>query len=117
MTTTAEHTTASGLPAEFADLEPFAAWILETQDERYRRRLEVPMQEMQALYETMMPRLAAIIEYCNAYPLDDLPDPVHKLLQLTYSLVQVSFPVEVWRQNRVPDSGSAAIACIREPRI
>jgi len=38
-----------------------------------------------------------------------------RLLQLLYSLVMVSFPVEVWRQPRVPDSGAAYLDLVAEP--
>jgi len=36
---------------------------------------------------------------------------------LSYSLVNVSFPVEVWRQPRVPDSGAAALDVVVEPVV
>ena len=43
------------LPAEFADLEPFAAtWCLATERERYAQRLAIPMDEMQAFYDAVM---------------------------------------------------------------
>lgn len=116
-TSTTTDTTASGLPAAFADLEPFAGWIIETQDARYDRRLASSMDEMQAFYDAMFARLPDIIEYCNQFPVDDLPDPARTLMLLTFSLVQISFPVEAWRQARVPDSGAAAISCVREPLI
>ena len=34
-----------------------------------------------------------------------------------YSLVNVSFPVEVWRQPRVPDSGAATMDVVVEPSV
>ena len=114
---TTDQLTPSGLPVEFADLEPFAGWILESQDARYERRLASSMAEMQALYDTMLPRLPAVIAYCDQFSLDDLPEPAHKLMLLTYSLVQASFPVESWKQPRVPDSGSAVISCVLEPSV
>ena len=40
-----------------------------------------------------------------------------RLLWLCYSLVNVSFPVEVWRQARVPDSGAASMDVIIEPAV
>lgn len=116
MTTTID-TTASGLPAQFEAFEPFAAWILETQDARYEKRLASTVEEMQALYDTMMPRLQEVIDYCNQYDIDDLPEPVRKLMFLTFSLIQASFVVEAWRQPNVPDAGAAVINCIREPQI
>jgi hypothetical protein len=33
------------------------------------------------------------------------------------SLVLVSFPVEVWSQPRVPDSGAAYLDLVVEPRV
>jgi hypothetical protein len=115
--TTTETTSASGLPAAFADLEPFADWILETQPERYRTRLARTMPQMQAFYDAAFPRLADMIAYCEKYPIDDLPEDVKKLMYLIFSLIEVSFPVEVWRQGRVPDSGSASMDLVVEPSL
>ena len=119
MTETAEspNATRSGLPVPFADLEPFAAWILATHNERYARRLAVPMSEMQAFYDATFPRLPEILAHCNQYPVDDLPEDVTKLMYLVLSLIEASFPVEIWKQGRVPDSGAAEIDCIVEPPL
>jgi hypothetical protein len=104
------------LPAEFADLEPFAAdWALETERERYARRLSASMEELQALYDAAFPRLDDACAYLDRFPLDALPDDAKRLLWLMYSLVNASFPVEVWRQPRVPDSGAAAVDLVVEP--
>ena len=55
------------------------------------------------------------IELADGFPLDDMPDDAQRLLQLLYSLVMVSFPVEVWRQPHVPDSGAAYLDLVIEP--
>ncbi len=47
----------SVLPADFADLEPFAAFALETEAERYAKRLASSMDELQAFYDAAFPRL------------------------------------------------------------
>ena len=65
------------------------------------------MDEMQAFYDAFFPRAEEAIAYCDQFPLDDMPDDAERLLQLLYSLVMVSFPVEAWRQPHVPDSGAA----------
>jgi NAD(P)-dependent dehydrogenase (short-subunit alcohol dehydrogenase family) len=39
------------------------------------------------------------------------------LLLLMMSLVLVSFPVEVWSQPRVPDSGAAYLDLVVEPKV
>jgi hypothetical protein len=104
------------LPAEFSDLEPFAAtWCLATEHERYTRRLASSMAEIQTFYDAAFPRAEAAIAYCDGFPLDDLPDDAQRLLQLVYSLVMVSFPVEAWRQPSIPDSGAAYLDLLIEP--
>ena len=105
------------LPAEFSDLEPYADWALRTEAERYAKRLASSMDEIQAFYDASFPRLEAAIEYCDRFPLDDLPEDAEHLLWLCYSLVNASFPVEVWRQPRVPDSGAASMDVIVEPLV
>ena len=55
--------------------------------------------------------------HLDALPLDALPEDATRLLWLCYSLVNVSFPVEVWRQPRVPDSGAASMDVVVEPAV
>jgi hypothetical protein len=95
-------------PQEFGDLEPFARFALPSERERYAKRLESTMDELQAFYDAAFPRMDEAIAYCDQWPLDALPDDAHRLLWLYCALVTVSFPVEVWRQPRVPDSGAAS---------
>jgi hypothetical protein len=104
-------------PAEFADLEPFADWSLATERERYAKRLASSMDELQALYDAAFPRLEAAMAYLDALDLSALPEDASRLLWLCYSLVNASFPVEVWRQARVPDSGAARIDLVVEPAV
>jgi hypothetical protein len=103
------------LPADFADLEPFAAWCLGRETERFAKRMASSMDEMQALYDATTPRARDAIEYCNQYPLEDMPEDVVNLMHLLYSMVMVSFPVECWGQARIPDSGATSLECVVEP--
>ena len=104
------------LPAEFSDLEPFAKdWCLDSEPERYAKRLASTMEEMQAFYDAIAPRAEAAIAYCDRHPIDDLPEQVLHLMHLVYSMITVSFAVECWREPRVPDSGAARIVCLVEP--
>ena len=105
----------SALPADFADLEPFAAWALPTERERYAKRLASSMDELQAFYDAAFPRLDAAVGYLDALELDALPDDATRLLHVFCALTTVSFPVEVWRQPRVPDSGAASFDSTYEP--
>jgi hypothetical protein len=104
------------LPPEFADLEPYATtWCLPTERERHARRLASTMEEMQSFYDAGFGRLNEAIDYCDRFPLDDLPDDARNLLQLVYSLVMVAMPVETWRQPRAVDSADAELVRLREP--
>ena len=105
---------SSKLPTEFSDLEPFADWCLQTEAERYAKRLGSSMDEMQAFYDAAFPRLNDAKAYLDGLDLDALPDDATQLLWLCYSLVNVSFPVEAWRQARVPDSGAASMDVVLE---
>ena len=105
------------LPEAFSDLEPFADWSLETEGERYAKRLSSSMEELQAFYDAAFGRLEEIMAYLDALPLEDLPEDATRLLWLSYSLINASFPVEAWRQARVPDSGAASMDMVIEPAV
>ena len=104
-------------PSEFADLEPFADWALATEAERYDKRLASTMAEIEAFYDAAFPRLEAALAHLDQLPLDALPEDATRLLWLCYSIVNASFPVEVWRQPRVPDSGAAKFDMVVEPAV
>jgi hypothetical protein len=104
------------LPRQFAELEPFApTWCLATEHDRFAARMANSMETMQAFYDAFFPRAEEAIAYCDQFPLDDMPDDAQRLLQLLYSLIMVSFPVEAWRQPHVPDSGAAYLDLLEEP--
>jgi len=104
------------LPAEFADLEPFAAtWCLPTEKERYATRLATSITDLQAFYDAVTPRAQDAIAYIDKLPFGALPGDALNLLHLLYSMIQVSFPVEVWHQPNVPDTGSSAFDSFTEP--
>jgi hypothetical protein len=108
---------ASALPVEFADLERFADWALATEQERYAKRLASSMDDLQVFYDAALPRLEDAASYLERLPLDALPDDAKNLLRLCYSLINVSFPVEAWRQPRVPDSGASTLEVVIEPLV
>jgi hypothetical protein len=103
------------LPAEFADLEPFADWALPSERDRYAKRLASTMDELQAFYDAAFPRLENSVDYLKGVALDTISDEDQHLLWLFAALVTVSFPVEVWRQPRVPESGASSFDVVVEP--
>jgi hypothetical protein len=106
------------LPAEFADLEPFADWAVWGERARYAKRVASTMDELQEFYDAAFPRYEAAVEYLDQFPYDDsMPDEAQHLLWLYCALITVSFPVEAWRQPTVPDSGASSIDAVVEPAI
>lgn len=103
------------LPASFAELEPFADWALPSEADRYAKRIRSSMDELQTFYDAAFPRLEDGAEYLKGVALDGISDEDRNLLHLFEALVTVSFPVEVWRQPRVPDSGASSIDVMVEP--
>jgi hypothetical protein len=102
------------LPAEFSDLERFADWALPTEAERYSKRLASSMDELQEFYDVAFERMTDALAYLDQLELTKLPEDAKNLLYLYCSVVNVSFPIEVWRQPRVPDSGAASMDCLVE---
>lgn len=107
----------STLPADFADLQAFADWAIPTERARYAKRLSSTMDELQAFYDAALPRLEEAASYLDQFEMKEMPDDAKRLLWLLCSLVTVSFPIEVWRQPRVPDSGSTRLDAVHEPAV
>jgi hypothetical protein len=103
------------LPPEFGDLEQFTDWCLPSEAQRYAKRLASTMTEMQAFYDAVTLRAEEAISYCDKFSLEDLPEDVLNLMHLLYSMIQVSFPVECWKQPKVPDTGATTLTCVFEP--
>jgi hypothetical protein len=102
------------LPADFADLEPYADWALPTAEERYEKRLATSMDDLQTFYDAAFARIDDALDHLDQHPLDAMPDDARALLEVYESLMTVSFPIEVWRQQRVPDSGAAQFHCLED---
>src|SRR5262245_58723391 len=104
------------LPPEFSDLQPWVRdWCFDGEPERYAKRLASTMDEIQRFYDAVMPRAEDAIRYLEKFPLDDLPEDAYLLLKLLYSLIVMSFPVEIWRQPRIPDTTLAQFELKIEP--
>ncbi len=104
------------LPPEFSDLEPWVAdWCFDSEPERYAKRLSSSMDEIQAFYDAIFPRVEEAMTYLEKFPLDQLPDDAFRLLKLLYSLIVVSFAVEIWKQPYIPDTGTAQFDLKLEP--
>lgn len=108
--------TEKKLPSAFAELEPFAEeWCLSTEKQRWDMRMATPMAQMREFYDAFSPRLEEAIEYCDKFPLDDVPEDALSLLHLIYSMIMVSMAIEVFGRQRPTDSADAVIDRVGEP--
>jgi hypothetical protein len=106
------------LPQAFSELQPFVAdWALPTRAQRYEARLSKPFDELVTFYDAVSPRAEEAIAYLNGLDVDDLPDDATTLLHLLYSMILVSYAVNVFKQNRIPDSGAAFFEMVAEPAV
>jgi hypothetical protein len=104
------------LPSAFGELEEFAqTWCLPTEAERWNQRMSSSLAEMREFYDAFFPRLEEAIEYCDKFPLDDVPEDALNLLHLIYSLVMVAMAVEIFGQPRPTDSADAVLDRVVEP--
>jgi hypothetical protein len=108
----------SALPRAFSDLEPFVAdWALSTRAQRYEARLSKPFGELVRFYDALAPRAEEAIGHLNGLDIEDLPDEATTLLHMLYSFILVSYAVNVFKQNRIPDSGAAFFEMVAEPAV
>jgi len=106
------------LPHGFADLERFVAdWARPTRQQRYEMRLSKTIEELSEFYDAIAARAEAAIAHLDGLDLNDLPEDSARLLQLLYSMILVSYPVNVFMQPRIPDSGAAFFDMVAEPAI
>lgn len=96
-------TATSLLPAEFADLAPFAAWALPTETARNARRVASAQSELEAFANAMLPRVDDITRFIDATQTQPLPEPVERLFLMLLSLAEVAPAIEYYGQPTVVD--------------
>ena len=104
------------LPAEFADLEPAVEWALPTEAERYQKRIDSDMDELRAFYDLVAPRAEAARDYLDQFDLAAMPLDAQRLMWILFSLICVSFAVDVFNQPRVPDTDGVYFGRSGEPQ-
>ncbi|WP_067677170.1 hypothetical protein [Nocardia miyunensis] len=110
--------TTTVLPEAFRDLEPYVGeWAKPTRQERYDTRLASTIEQLDAFYDAIAPHAEAAIDHLNTFELNELPEAETRLLWLMYSLVMVSYPVNVFKQPRIPDSGASFFDTVSEPAV
>ena len=95
---------APDLPAPFADLAPWAErYALETERERNHRRVTSSLEELQAFYDALLPRMDAVMDHLMQVPNDNPPAPERTLAALASTFMEISLAVELFKSPTVPD--------------
>ena len=80
-------------------------------------RLSKPFDELGAFYDAIAPHAERAIAHLDGQDLQALSVEDTRLLQLLYSMILVSYAVNIFHQPRIPDSGSAFFAMVVEPAV
>ena len=95
---------AAVLPEPFSALQPFVpVWALATETERNIQRHSVPMAEIVAFSDAMLPQVEAIVSYLNGFDVNALPPEATALMELLLSLAEIAPAIEFYRQPAVVD--------------
>ena len=106
------------LPEGFSELEEWVDdWALPTRAERYAARLDRPYPDLVAFYDGIAPHAERAIAHLDGLDINDLPPDAKRLMHLLYSMILVSYAVNIFKQNRIPDSGAAFFEMVAEPAL
>ncbi len=99
------------LPQQFSQLEHLVPeWAIEDGHERYVKRVNSSMEEIQAFYDEVFPHAEAAVAYVDDFDYSEqLPEDAANLRNLLYSLITVSLAVELWKQPRVKHSANTIL--------
>lgn len=95
----------SSLPKEFVDLERFvtAGWALPREHARWARRVSSSVAEVKDFYETLLPRMDAIVQYLDRHPLDKMPEECRPLFYLALAFMDVAPSWEIFQAPDLPE--------------
>ncbi len=82
------------LPPGFEDLAPWCDWARANMTERSDRRINSSMEEIEAFYDAMLPRLDAVLEHLAATPLDTMDAQSEMLMNLSLAMAEIAPAVE-----------------------
>lgn len=84
------------LPAQFAELEVFAEWIIPDERGRHLKRVASGLESTRRFYDAMLPRMEEAMGLLKQYSVDSTPPPeVRSLYFLALSFIEVSHPIEL----------------------
>jgi len=86
--------TAGALPPGFEDLEPLLAWSLDSMEARRDQRIQASMDELEAFYDAMLPRMEAIMVHLDKVNANAIEGADLRLMNLAMTLAEIAPAVE-----------------------
>lgn len=106
------------LPEGFSELEQWVDdWALPTRAERYAARLDRPYDDLVAFYDGIAPHAERAIAHLDGLDVNNLDSAGKRLMNMLFSMILVSYAVNIFKQNRIPDSGAAFFEMVAEPAL
>ncbi len=101
------------LPEQFAGLESWVGeWSLPTEEKRYRRRLSLPLDEVKAFYDALLPHMDDIMKHLQGFRGDNpevVPVQTRNLFYLALAFMDATHPVELrWKSTDLNDAFPAS---------
>ena len=105
------------LPEGFSELEQWVDdWALATRAERYAAHRR-HRGELVAFYDGIAPHAERAIAHLDGLDINNIGPEATRLMHLLYSMILVSYAVNIFKQNRIPDSGAAFFDMVVEPAL
>lgn len=97
---------ARRLPEAFADLSHLVQeWALPSERARFLKLHAVRIDELRAFYDTMLPRMQAVLDHLNAYQVAELPEDARTLYELAMTFAETAHPIDLgWKDVDFPDA-------------
>lgn len=93
------------LPDAFSDLAPFVGdWALGSEQERMNKLLSIPVGELRPFYDAMLPRMAAVREWLDQFPLHAMPPEARTLFDMAMSFMETAHVIDLgWKTTDIED--------------
>lgn len=93
--------TLPALPAQFSELQRFAAWALPTQVLRNSKRAVTSIEELKVVYDALLPEVENMMAHLDTFAFDQpLPEEQENLKNLALAFMEISHPIELgWKQG------------------
>jgi len=94
------------LPTGFSDLESLVAeWALPNEQARYLKLHASTLPQLKAFYDTMLPRMDAVMEFLKTQPVEGMAPEAQALFHLAMTFSETAHPLDLgWKDVDFPSA-------------